>query len=278
MCRKAACAACARPTWVGCGRHVEAALHDVPAAERCPAAAAEPGAGGAREGDAYPLAAACLRVQRVPNDGDCLFSAVAFCELGDSGRAPLLRAAAVDAVLAAPERFPESALGAPRGEYAARMRAPGEWGGELELAVLAAARKIDIAVAALPEAPGATLRLYPVAEAAAAAAAAEVAAAPARRCYLIYTGTHYDAVRRFDGAGPALFASADADESVRRLADALRAAAAKPKTWVRCSVADGGCGAVVEARDFEEHCSAVAHGEDFMMMAEPAEAPLAAAP
>ena len=42
----------------------------------------------AREGAEYPLAAACLRVQRVPNDGECLFAAAAFCNAGDSGGAP----------------------------------------------------------------------------------------------------------------------------------------------------------------------------------------------
>ena len=236
-------------------------MHDVPEAERCPAWA-EPG-GGAREGDGFPLAAACFRVQRVPNDGECLFSAVAFCDYGDSGRGPALREAAVKAVVAAPAMLGE---GGDREAYAARMRKPETWAGEVELAALATHLAIDVGVASLVDPPGAALKDY-------SGAGAAAAAAPPlrRRCYLVYTGTHYDAIKRFDDG--AAFADAGADESVRRLADALRAVAAKPKTWVGCSPAEGGCGNVMEAAEFEAHCGAVAHGDDFMMMAEPAEAP-----
>ena len=35
MCRRVECAQCARPTYAGCGAHVEQVLGDVPAAERC---------------------------------------------------------------------------------------------------------------------------------------------------------------------------------------------------------------------------------------------------
>lgn len=36
MCRRITCSTCDRPTWAGCGEHVEQALEGVPAAERCP--------------------------------------------------------------------------------------------------------------------------------------------------------------------------------------------------------------------------------------------------
>jgi hypothetical protein len=35
MCRKMTCKACGKPSWAGCGAHVEQVLGDVPKAERC---------------------------------------------------------------------------------------------------------------------------------------------------------------------------------------------------------------------------------------------------
>jgi len=35
MCRQITCEECGKPTWTGCGQHIEQALADVPEAERC---------------------------------------------------------------------------------------------------------------------------------------------------------------------------------------------------------------------------------------------------
>lgn len=35
MCKKITCVACAKPTWEGCGEHIEEALGDVAMADRC---------------------------------------------------------------------------------------------------------------------------------------------------------------------------------------------------------------------------------------------------
>jgi len=35
MCRRVECSKCGRPTYAGCGMHVEQVLGDVPAARRC---------------------------------------------------------------------------------------------------------------------------------------------------------------------------------------------------------------------------------------------------
>jgi hypothetical protein len=35
MCRRVQCDKCKKPTYAGCGAHVEAVLRDVPKAERC---------------------------------------------------------------------------------------------------------------------------------------------------------------------------------------------------------------------------------------------------
>lgn len=35
MCMKVTCTKCGKPTWAGCGKHIEQALAGVPEAERC---------------------------------------------------------------------------------------------------------------------------------------------------------------------------------------------------------------------------------------------------
>lgn len=35
MCRRVTCKQCGKPSWAGCGAHVEMVLGDVPRAERC---------------------------------------------------------------------------------------------------------------------------------------------------------------------------------------------------------------------------------------------------
>jgi hypothetical protein len=35
MCSKIICRKCKKPTWDGCGQHIEEALFDVPIADRC---------------------------------------------------------------------------------------------------------------------------------------------------------------------------------------------------------------------------------------------------
>ena len=36
MCHRVVCRTCGKPTWAGCGQHIEEVLHDVPPAKRCP--------------------------------------------------------------------------------------------------------------------------------------------------------------------------------------------------------------------------------------------------
>lgn len=35
MCRQVTCPQCGKPSWAGCGAHVEQVLRDVPTADRC---------------------------------------------------------------------------------------------------------------------------------------------------------------------------------------------------------------------------------------------------
>ena len=36
MCQKVSCTKCGKPTWKGCGQHIEAALEGIALDERCP--------------------------------------------------------------------------------------------------------------------------------------------------------------------------------------------------------------------------------------------------
>jgi len=54
MCQRVQCSKCKRPTFAGCGMHVESVLRDVPKAERCRCreeAQKASGAGGQQSGD-----------------------------------------------------------------------------------------------------------------------------------------------------------------------------------------------------------------------------------
>jgi len=46
MCRRVDCGVCGKPTFAGCGAHVEQVLGDVPAAQRCPGHTKKPGGEG----------------------------------------------------------------------------------------------------------------------------------------------------------------------------------------------------------------------------------------
>lgn len=36
MCHQVSCRICSRPTWSGCGNHIETALAGIPRSQRCP--------------------------------------------------------------------------------------------------------------------------------------------------------------------------------------------------------------------------------------------------
>ncbi|GAB96866.1 hypothetical protein BJY21_001490 [Kineosphaera limosa] len=57
MCRQVTCRACGKPTWSGCGQHIEQALRDVPTGQRCACG----GTGGRPRSGTHPPAAADLR-------------------------------------------------------------------------------------------------------------------------------------------------------------------------------------------------------------------------
>lgn len=46
MCRAVVCRKCGKPTWAGCGQHVEMVLAGVPKRDRCQGHQGEPSEGG----------------------------------------------------------------------------------------------------------------------------------------------------------------------------------------------------------------------------------------
>ncbi|MDO4901046.1 MULTISPECIES: hypothetical protein [Actinomyces] len=50
MCRKVTCKRCGKPTWAGCGQHIEQALAGVPKSQRCQGHDDEPAASAAASG------------------------------------------------------------------------------------------------------------------------------------------------------------------------------------------------------------------------------------
>ena len=45
MCRAVTCRTCGKPTWAGCGQHVDSVMRGIPASERCPGHPSEPSTG-----------------------------------------------------------------------------------------------------------------------------------------------------------------------------------------------------------------------------------------
>lgn len=245
MCRKVMCLGCALPTWEGCGQHIEAVLGDVPPAERC-AAWGLPGA-------------TCGFVRlRVPNDGNCLYYAIDV--LSNSGAvledaSPRLRQACAAAIASAPASYPAEVLGAAPEAYTASLLTDATYGGELELNLLSAHLGLGLCVVDLTPRPPhpACLHVYN-------------AAAP-KRAFLLYTGTHYDALLRgtsyvLEGTPEALDAHGAAALALGECLRAKGEGAPRPVKRVCCS----GCQAVMEESLFGAHVTSVEHGDDFDFM------------
>ena len=244
MCRKVICLGCNLPTWEGCGQHIASVLP--PPEERCPAWA-------------LPGATCGFQRQRVPNDGNCLYYAIDLVHSGEvlPDASPRLRQLAAAAIASAPASYTEEVLGAAPEAYTAALLKDTTYGGELELTILSAQLRLGLCVVDLTPRPPhpASLRVYS-------------SEAP-RRAFLLYTGTHYDALRRggvhvLEGSPEALEAHGAA---ALALGERLRAAgegAPKAVKLVRCC----GCQAVMDESLFGAHAAQVEHGEDFDFMCE----------
>ncbi|KAI9357001.1 hypothetical protein DFJ73DRAFT_213626 [Zopfochytrium polystomum] len=128
-----------------------------------------------------------LHVKEMADDNSCLFHAISHV-FGDTSTVAELRKEISAAVLADPATYSEAVLGRPPAAYAAWIQSPQSWGGAIELAAFAAARKTEIASVDV-----ATGRCDRFGE----------GAGYSRAVALLYSGIHYDALvlRRDPGGG-----------------------------------------------------------------------------
>jgi len=171
-----------------------------------------------------------------------------------------LRKICADKIIAEPELYNEATLdGKSTTEYALWISDPHNWGGEIELSILAAHYQVELCIVSME-----AFYILPF------------ALGTKGRCYLLYTGQHYDPLVGV--------ASEDApvDDEIKLFADkvgdgasldplaldcarihavlAAQKASRRTVTKIRC----GGCGVMCDdSAAFQEHCGEVEHGEDF---------------
>lgn len=126
----------------------------------------------------------------IPADNSCLFAAIAHAFEGSAGRrerADALRKLVADAVLANPTEYSEAMLGRPPEEYVRWIQEPSNWGGGIEVAILAEHFQSEIAAFDVQ-----TQRVDVFGQ----------GKGRSTRAYLLYDGVHYDLIVKqlFDGA------------------------------------------------------------------------------
>jgi len=115
----------------------------------------------------------------VPDDNSCLFSSVALVFEQKISKAFQMRKIVVEGIQKDPETFNEAILGMAPSQYIATILKPTSWGGAIELTVLAAHYRAEIA--SIDVETGRIDRFTPR------------DAGTGMRCILIYSGIHYDA-------------------------------------------------------------------------------------
>ena len=209
----------------------------------------------------------------VPNDNDCLFSAILYLMEGrvPAGGAAALRQHCAAVIGANPELYSEAVLGMDNAAYRAWITNKFNWGGETEVVILCEKYGVEIAIVSCE-----SFRTLVYGEGAPGCAG---------RVFLLYTGQHYDPLV---GAPPAAAADERAaavpeaaetrvfapgappgaalEESALALArDAAAAAAKKLREKRKKVIKCGGCGALCDDADaFQAHCMEVEHDDDFM--------------
>ena len=83
----------------------------------------------------------------VPNDHECLFTAIAYlCEGSRHGNCgQRLRAICAEKIAADPDMYSEAVLGKPNVQYVEWIKNPFNWGGELEIGILAQHFQVEVA-------------------------------------------------------------------------------------------------------------------------------------
>ncbi|KAH9027593.1 OTU-domain-containing protein [Lactarius pseudohatsudake] len=111
----------------------------------------------------------------VPDDNSCMFASVALLFEQNMQKAPVIRQVVAEAIRRDPETWSDAILGRPRDEYIRTILSPNSWGGAIELTILAAHYRTEIASIDVE-----TGRIDRFGDA-------------GSRALLVYSGIHYDA-------------------------------------------------------------------------------------
>ncbi|KAI9443667.1 OTU-domain-containing protein [Lactarius psammicola] len=115
----------------------------------------------------------------VPDDNSCMFASVALIFEQNMQKAAVIRQIVAEAIRKDPETWSDAILGRPRDEYIRIILSPNSWGGAIELAILAAHYRTEIA--SIDVETGRIDRF------------GDALGAGEGRALLIYSGIHYDA-------------------------------------------------------------------------------------
>lgn len=115
----------------------------------------------------------------VPDDNSCMFASVALIFEQSMQKAPVIRQVVAEAIRKDPETWTDAILGRPRDEYIRTILSPNSWGGAIELAILAAHYRTEIA--SIDVETGRIDRF------------GDARGAGEGRVLLVYSGIHYDA-------------------------------------------------------------------------------------
>jgi len=119
----------------------------------------------------------------VPDDNSCMFASVALIFEQNMQKAPVIRQIVAEAIRKDPATWSDAILGRPRDEYIRTILSPNSWGGAIELTILAAHYRTEIA--SIDVETGRIDRYGPD--------SGDGGAGESSRALLIYSGIHYDA-------------------------------------------------------------------------------------
>ncbi|TFY50919.1 hypothetical protein EVG20_g11257 [Dentipellis fragilis] len=229
---------------------------------------ASPSAGvnaGAGDGPDYvPTDGGYLVHRIVPDDNSCLFSSVALVFEQDMSKAPKIRQLVADAIRNDAETWSEVILGRPRNDYISTILSPNSWGGAIELSIVAAHYRTEIA--SIDVETGRVDYFSPPAG----------QATTGNRVLLIYSGIHYDAAVIAPEVGaPAewcmsivpVVGEGDSDPMIaalKKLAEKLRAKKAYTNTAtfdLKCEICGKGLKGEKEARSHASETGHTSFGE-----------------
>mmetsp|Transcript_5259 Transcript_5259/g.6841 ORF Transcript_5259/g.6841 Transcript_5259/m.6841 type:complete len:380 (+) Transcript_5259:90-1229(+) len=196
--------------------------------------------------------------RHVPNDHECLFTAIAYLCEGSrfNGAGQRLRKICADKIASDQDTYSDAVLGKSNAAYCEWILNPFNWGGEIEIGILAAHFDMEICVVSME-----AFYILPF------------CMGTKGRVYLLYTGQHYDPLVGVSNEDTPvtdeirLFTIGDNtyDEmslECARLHSRIAAEKASQRTVkkIKC----GGCDAILDDADaFQSHCGEVDHDDDF---------------